>query len=468
MSDLLQTRTSRRAMLGLLGAGVGAAALGLSGCTGVSTASSAAEASDAKAATTRSGFSQAPVKVPAKYAGRTNILFWAPFSGVNYLALQKQFTQFNDSQDKIFAATESQADYATLYQKFTAALQAKVVPDIVCFPEHRWLQFWQADALSSLDRYFDKDWSLDVYMHNYTPEGQAAGHTYVVPFARSTPLFYFNRDLFAKAGLPETGPTTWTEYAQMAPDLLKVNVSGKALKAFAFGATDEWYGQSHIWAWGGRFSDRTTVTVDQGPMAEWLGWMNTFIHKNNFGYMSQDAFTDFTSGVTAAAHQSTAALAGATKTAKFNIGTAFLLGKDSAGPKVPTGGSGLSIVRAESKERQDACAELFKFLAKPEQSAQWHKDTGYLPIVIAAAQTSIVKDLQKANPNFVTALNQVKNAQSADTITWFDGPVDNINKAMASVYGDGKDAKSQVATLQTALEPQMKKFASAIEKVKGQ
>lgn len=155
MSDLLQTRTSRRAMLGLLGAGVGAAALGLSGCTGVSTASNAAGASDAKAATTRSGFSQAPVKVPAKYAGRTNILFWAPFSGVNYLALQKQFTQFNDSQDKIFAAAESQADYATLYQKFTAALQAKVVPDIVCFPEHRWLQFWQADALSSLDRYFD-------------------------------------------------------------------------------------------------------------------------------------------------------------------------------------------------------------------------------------------------------------------------------------------------------------------------
>ena len=49
-------------------------------------------------------------------------------------------------------------------------------------------------------------------------------------------------------------------------------------------------------------------------------------------------------------------------------------------------GIGLSIVRSESQERQDACAELFRFLAGPEQSATWHIGTGYVPIVQAAAR----------------------------------------------------------------------------------
>ncbi|WP_080791856.1 ABC transporter substrate-binding protein [Corynebacterium pacaense] len=462
MNDPRNLILSRRSVLAAMG--IGAAGLSLSSCVGVSTGSDTGSDS-AEETTLRTDFHQAPVEVPAEYRDRTVILFWAPFTGVNFEALTKLFDDFNKSQTDIYAAAQSQGSYNDLYQKFTAALQAREVPDIVCFPEHRWLQYWQSDALVPLDRYFDDSWSLDVYMQNYVKEGMAGDKTYVVPFARSTPLFYYNKDRFLEAGLPEEGPRTWYEYAEMAPELLRLDAGGNPLKAFAFSGDDQWYGQSHIWAWGGNFSRDTTVTVDEGPMAEWLDWKRKFIHTDGFGYMAKSGFTDFTTGISAACHGSTASLAGAKKTAEFRIGTAFMLGKDSAGPKVPTGGSGLSIVKAESQERQDACAELFRFLAQPEKSAQWHQDTGYLPIVNAARDTDIVKRIVAEDPNYKTALNQVVNAQTADTITWWEAPVEKIDETMASVYGDNADPATQIPALQSALEESMNRYADTIRKV---
>jgi sn-glycerol 3-phosphate transport system substrate-binding protein len=458
-ANLSQLVLDRRAMLSLLGVAAGAA--GLAACAGPVSSGSASSAGG----TVRSGFSQAPVNVPSQYAGRTAVLFWAPFTGVNFEAVQALFTKFNESQDEIYAAAESQGGYTDLNQKFTAALQARQVPDIVCFPELQWLQFWQADALAPLDGYFDGDWSLDVYMQNYVGEGVAAGETFVVPFARSTPLFYYNKDRFVEAGLPEEGPKSWAELAEMAPALLRLDAGGQPLKPMAFGPEDNWFGQSHIWAWGGRFSTETEVTVDEGPMAEWLEWKKQFIHTDGFGYMAQSAMTDFQTGVAAASHGSTASLRGATEAAEFQIGTAFMLGKEEAGPQVPTGGSGLSIVKAESQERQDACAELFRFLADPENSAEWHKSTGYLPIVTAAQETQTVKDLVAADPNFGTALAQVSNAHTADTIGWYQAATTEIAATMAQVYGDAADVPTAVAALQTKLERVMDQNRASIEKV---
>ena len=442
--------------------GITAAGLGLAACG----APGGGPAGGGDGGPLRSNFTQADISsIPGKYKGRTNILFWAPFTGVNFEAVQAQFTAFNDSQTEIYAAAESQGSYADLNQKFTAALQARRVPDIVCFPELQWLQFHFSDALVPLSGYFDNDWSLDVYIDNFVGEGKAAGETYVVPFARSTPLFYYNKTQYQKLGLPEEGPRTWDELATFAPELRKVSVAGKPLMPMAFGADDGWFGQAHIRAWGGAFSDGLTVTADSEPMRDWLNWKSKFIHQDKYGYMAQAAMTDFQTGVAAACHGSTASLRGVTDAAKFDIGTAFMLGKVDEQTKVPTGGSGLSIVKAESQERQDACAELFRFLAQPEQSAQWHASTGYLPIVKEAHNSAIVKGLVASNPNFGVALAQLPNAETADPIMWQQSAATEIAAAMAKVYGDNADVDATVKQLQGTLEEIMDDNRENLEKV---
>jgi sn-glycerol 3-phosphate transport system substrate-binding protein len=449
---------SRRTLL--TGLGLGALGLGAAAC-------GAPGGSDDASEPVRDGFSQADLEIPAKYKGRTAILFWAPFTGNLYAEIQKLFTTFNESQDDIVAISESQGSYADLNQKFTASLQAKAVPDIVCFPEMQWLQFYFASALAPLDDYFDNDWNLDVYLPNYVGEGKAAGSTYVVPFARSNPLYYFNKTLYKKLGLPEEGPKTWDELAEFAPEITKVQVDGKPMAAMTFSSADEWFGQADIWAFGGQNSKDFEVTINQDPGVEWLEWQRKFIHEDKFTYMAKSSGTDFTTGISAGTRGSTASLRGFTDEADFEVGAAFMLGQVNAPTKVPTGGSGLSIVRSDSKDRQDACAELFRFLAEPENSAQWHKGTGYVPIVKAAKDTSIVKDLVKEDPNFKVALDQLENAHTADRTNWFQGAVTEIAAAMAQVYGDNNEAKPVLDALAPKLQEVLDDNREDIEKVLG-
>jgi sn-glycerol 3-phosphate transport system substrate-binding protein len=168
--------------------------------------------------------------------------------------------------------------------------------------------------------------------------------------------------------------------------------------------------------------------------------------------MAQSPDTDFTTGLVAGARQSTAALRNMTEQAGFEVGCAFMPGQVNAPTQVPTGGSGLSIVRSDSKDRQDACAELFRFLAQPENSAQWHKDTGYVPIVQAARETKIVKDLVAEDPNYGVALDQLDNARTADTSNWFRSSVNEIEEGLTTVYGDNADPKSALDGIAEAVQ----------------
>lgn len=454
MTKITTSTLSRRSMLSVLGLTGAAAALAGCGAPGASTE-----------AAVNNAYKQADMQIPPEYEGRTPVLFWSPWTAGPQEAINEMLGQFNESQSDIVAVSESQGTYQDLNHKFTAALQARQVPDVVCFPELQWLQFYFSGAFVELDPYFTEDWSLEVFMDNFVGEGVAAGKTYVVPFARSNPLFYFNREVFGQIGLPVEGPKTWDDLAEYAPELAKITVSGKPLQAMAFGPKDNWFGQAEVWAWGGTFSDGYDITIDEPPAVEWLEWQRSFIHDKKFGYMAKEARTDFTTGLAACCHGSTASLRGLMEAAKFDIGAAFMLGKQSERTEVPTGGSGLSIVKADSKDRQDAAVELFKFLAQPEVSAFWHDSTGYLPIVKAAHDTDLVKNLVAEDPNFGVALKQLPNAKTADRITWFQAGTEQISGAMAQVYGDNVPAADALSGIRARLEEIMADNQEDLERV---
>lgn len=461
MTRPLSFAPSRRSILTALG--LGAAGASLAACGSPNGGSS--EDADQPV---RDGFGQADITVPDQYKDRTPILFWAPFTGNNLEVLNGLFTAFNESQNDIVAVAESVGGYADLNQKFTAALQARTVPDIVCFPEMQWLQFYFSDALAPLDDYFDDEWKLDNYIDNYTPECKAAGQTYLVPFARSTPLFYFNRTRYQEAGLPEEGPETWEDLAEFGKELSSIKVEGRPLSALAFSTDDAWHSQADIWGFGGRNSDDDfQVTIDEAPGIEWLEFQRKLTHEDKVAYMAKSAGTDFESGVTAGIRGSTAGLTGTTKAVgdKFEVGTAYMLAKEGQEKAVPTGGSGLSIVRADSKDRQDACAELFRFLGTPENSATWHIGTGYVPIVKAARDTQEVKDLVAKNPNYEVALNQLENARTADYTNWFQSAVTEISTAVAQVHGDGTDPKTALGSIKDSLQEILDDNRENIEKI---
>ena len=64
---------------------------------------------------------------------------------------------------------------------------------------------------------YDKSSVMDVISSYYTVEGKQ----YAMPFNVSTPMLYYNKDVFEAAGLdPETPPTTYDEVLEDAKKIL--------------------------------------------------------------------------------------------------------------------------------------------------------------------------------------------------------------------------------------------------------
>lgn len=447
MSSLI---LSRRRLLTMMGMGAGAAAL--AACT-VPTSDAGSGGNDAAGSNIRSDMRQAALaEIPSQYQGRTNILFWAPWTGGLFEGVSKLFTQFNDSQSDIYAAIESVGGYDDLNTAFTAALQAKAVPDMVCFPEMQWIQFYFANALAPLDQHFDDEWNLDIYLQSYVGEGKAGDETYVVPFARSNPLFYYNKTLFKDLGLPVDTQYTWSQLREFGPEIASVQSSGQAVKTFAYGSGDAWFANSWLWAFDGVWSEGFDVMPDEAKVEELMTFAKEWVHTDGNAYLAQAGHTDFQTGLVAAVHGSTASMRGLTEAVDFELGAAFMPGEVNQPPTVPTGGSGFSLVRTESQERQDATAALLKFLASPEMSGQWHIDSGYVPIVQAAVEEPAVVELHASNSNFTVAIEQLPNAKTVAPVNWFQSGTAALSQAFASIAGDNADVQTTIDTLRASYE----------------
>ena len=95
------------------------------------------------------------------------------------------------------------------------------------------------------------------YVDSLWNEGVRNDTQYWIPFARSTPLFYYNKDAFKEIGLDEP-PAKWSEFAEIAPQLVKKDGDTVTRSAFAH-ATGAgyvaWIFQGVDWAFGGSYSD---------------------------------------------------------------------------------------------------------------------------------------------------------------------------------------------------------------------
>src|SRR5690625_7312704 len=74
-------------------------------------------------------------------------------------------------------------------------------------------------------------------------------------------------------------------------------------------------------------------------------------------------------------------------------------------------------------------------------AAEWHRDTGYIPIVEESLETDIVTDLVDENPNYGGALAQLEHAKTADLTNWLRENINEIKTRFSTVYGDNAEVK---------------------------
>lgn len=71
------------------------------------------------------------------------------------------------------------------------------------------------------------------------------------------------------------------------------------------------------------------------------------------------------------------------------------------------GGAALWLIDAGDEAVNDAAWQFMKFMAQPEQQIAWHTGTGYFPVRTDLADNAELKTFWDANPNFVTAIEQL-------------------------------------------------------------
>jgi sn-glycerol 3-phosphate transport system substrate-binding protein len=117
-------------------------------------------------------------------------------------------------------------------QKTVAAIQAGSPPDVAIHLAVDLVTLRDMDAVIPLDDYVQRDGGSEKVLGDFIPaflsDLRAEGKVWALPFQRSTPILYINKDLFRKAGLdPGKPPTNWEELLAAAQKATVRNPQGQ-------------------------------------------------------------------------------------------------------------------------------------------------------------------------------------------------------------------------------------------------
>ncbi len=390
--------------------------------------------------------------VPKQYAGRTRVVFWSSYGGANGKAVDTLVAKFNESQKDVYVEAQFQGSYDDVAQKVAAGLIARQTPDLAVLSDVTWERFFLNDALEPLNGYFTDGFGPAVFHQKLFNEYVVKGQSWCVPFARSTPILYYNRDVFAKAGLPDRAPRTWSELRSWGDTLAKVDAKGRPMRALALAKVDgDWQFQGNVWQFGGAYSNGLDVAIDQDGAVAAGEFQRQLIHEDGHGYMASSPMTDFAGGLVAMCQDSTGGLKSAMSKAKFKVGAGFIPSEVAAG--LATGGGGIGMFRNASTERKQAAAAFLQFLATPENSAWWTTQSGYLPVVDKAREDPALKKLVADEPNYGVAIAQLVNARPQDAIRLYGRNANvAIYTGLQQIYADNAAPKKVFASVARRLE----------------
>ncbi|WP_433874563.1 ABC transporter substrate-binding protein [Sinomonas atrocyanea] len=432
-------RLDRRHFLALAGAGTGAAALAACGGPDTSggSASSAAADLDFK-----------DVKPAA------SIDFWTSHPGKSQDVEKQLVDKFQAANPTIKVnLVTAGANYEEIAQKFQTAQAANSgLPGVVVLSDVWWFRYYINGNIIPMDSLIKQlNFDLGDYRDSLVKDYQYANKQWAMPYGRSTPLFYYNKDHFKAAGLPDRAPKTWSEFADWAPKLKAASGAQYAYMYPALAGYAGWTLQNNLWGWGSGWSKDWDITCDSDDAVAAMQWVQDSVYKDKWaGVSSKESADDFSAGIASTTISSTGSLVGILNSAKFNVGVGFLPGgPKSEKPVCPTGGAGLGIPSGISKEQQLAAAMFIKFVGEPENTAAFSAATGYMPNRKSADMTQVLAK----TPQIQTAIDQLAVTRVQDNARVFlPGADQEMAKSVAKIVTQQGDVKSTMSDLKKTLQ----------------
>jgi sn-glycerol 3-phosphate transport system substrate-binding protein len=243
------------------------------------------------------------------------------------------------------------------------------------------------------------------------------GRMLSMPFNSSTPVFFYNKDAFKKAGLdPSKPPKTWDEVQEAA---LKIKATGMAC-GFTTG-WQSWVQLENMSAWHNQeFATKqngfggldTKLSFNSQVLVRHIAKLSSWVKSGLFTYAGRknEPEAKFYGGDCAMLTSSSAAYANIKRNSKFEFGVSQLPYYDDvkgAPQNSIIGGASLWVMAGNKPAEYKGVAKFFTFLSSPEIQAEWHKQTGYVPITKAAYELTKQQGYYDANPGTDVAIQQL-------------------------------------------------------------
>jgi sn-glycerol 3-phosphate transport system substrate-binding protein len=352
----------------------------------------------------------------------TEIMWWHAMSGELGRQLDKLAADFNASQSEYRIVPSYKGNYTETVTAAIFAFRSRSQPAIVQVNEIATATMMAARGAIYPVFELMRDQSEAFSPAAYVPAVSGyyvdvAGNMLSFPFNASTPILYYNKNLFRAAGLdPETAPKTWPEVGEAAR---RLRASGAVC-----GFTTSWpswinvenFSAFHnlpISTRANGFDGLDAVLNFNNPVVvHHIGQLVEWQASKMFDYSGRATTAEprFQKGECGIFIGSSATRADIKANSKFEVGYGMLpYWPDVEGAPQNTiiGGATLWVLRDRPRAEYKGVAKFFGYLSKPEIQAAWHQNTGYLPVTRAAFDLTRAQGFYDRNPGTAISIEQI-------------------------------------------------------------
>jgi sn-glycerol 3-phosphate transport system substrate-binding protein len=409
----------------------------------------------------------------------TELQWWHAMTGANNEVVDTLAKEFNESQSEYKIVPVFKGTYPETLNAGIAAFRAKQTPAIIqVFDVGTGVMMGAegavmpvADVLEKGGFTFDKaNYLAGIVAYYSKPDGTMLSF----PYNSSSPILYYNKDIFEKAGLDvDNPPKTWPEVWEAART---IKTSGAAECGYT-STWLTWIQTENFAAWNnlsyannenGLADTDVNLQFNSPQFVEHFQSIADLAKEGVFRYggRTSEAKNLFLSGECGILTESSGGLGDIVKSGmNYGIGQLpYYEGEGRPQNTIP-GGASLWVFGGKSDEEYKGIAQFFNFLSQTEIQARLHQVSGYLPVTMAAYNATKESGFYEKNPGRETPIQQMMGKEPTENskgVRLVNLPQvrDIMNEEFESMLAGQQDAKA-------ALDKAVERGNAAIQQALG-
>lgn len=372
-----------------------------------------------------------PVDALAAASGPVEVLVWHGWTGETERAITALADAYNASQSKVVVKLEPQGSYDETFDKYIQSGQSSR-PDLVGFPEYYVQQTIDSESVIPVGACIEADgFDTSGFRPTVLDTYNVAGVQWAMPFNLSNPVLYYNRSMFAAAGLdPDRPPVSLDELRQYSQAIVDSGAASYGIaidsgySAFGGWVIEQWLanaGEFYADNENGHLAPATQVLYDGPVGVELLTFAQQMVQDGLAFYVGgnaggQDNYLKLADRAEPAAMTIGSSATLATVKAAVDGGLIPGITADDIGvgplpsptgkPTSLVGGASLYIMADHGDETAAAAWDFVKYLVSAQSQSEWSAATGYIPIREDAVALEPLAGKYVDDPRFKVAYDQ--------------------------------------------------------------